>query len=90
MATLDPNNPFQSFILTDKERLQGSLLNYLQIACIKNQIATLAMERINLSFAPENAMRDAELKGHIGALQYLLTLHETAEKEIQEVSVNPN
>lgn len=90
MATLDPNNPFQSFILTDKERLQGSLLNYLQIACIKNQIATLAMERINLSFAPENMQRDAELKGHIGALQYLLTLHEAAEKEIQEASSNLN
>lgn len=90
MATLDPNNPFQSFILTDPERIQGTLLSYLQIACIKNQIATLAVGRINLTFSQENALRDAELKGQMGALQYLLSLHEAAEKELQSASVSPN
>lgn len=90
MATLNPENPFQSYILTDKEMLQGTLLNYLQIACIKNQIATLAVERINLTFSQENAMRDAELKGQMGALQYLITLHEAAEKQVQSASTSPN
>ena len=77
---LDPNNPFQSYILTPEEFKQAHTLNYLQIAGIKNQIAQLAAERIALTFTEENKQRDAELQGSIGTLQYLLSLHETATK----------
>lgn len=77
---LNPDNVFQSYLLTPEEQKQGWTLNYLQIASIKNQIASLAAERIALPFNEENKQRDAELQGSIGALQYLLTLHETASK----------
>lgn len=90
MATLDPTNRFQSFILTKEERIQGSILNYLQIACIKNQIATLAMEKVNLQFLDENRQREAELQGSIGSLEYLISLSEAAEQEARELASGGN
>lgn len=90
MATLDPTNRFQSFVLTKEERIQGTILNYLQIACIKNQIATLAMEKVSLTFAEENRQREAELQGSIGSLEYLLSLSEAAEQEARELASSVN
>lgn len=90
MATLDPTNRFASFILTKEERIQGSILNYLQIACIKNQIAALAMEKVNLTFVEENKPREAELQGSIGSLEYLLSLSEAAEQEARELASGGN
>lgn len=90
MATLDPANRFQSFLLSPEERIQGSILNYLQIACIKNQIATLAMEKVNLPFLDVNKQREAELQGSINSLEYLLSLSEAAEQEARERASNPS
>jgi hypothetical protein len=78
MATLNLNSSFQSWNLTESERIAGSILSILQIQCIQNQIVSLAEEQITLPFLPENIQRNAELLGAIGALKYLLILSENA------------
>ena len=86
MATLDTSNTFQSWILTDKETIQGCLLTNANIQVIQNQIATYAQERLNLDLDMSNPHRfiqqEADLKGKIAALRYLLDLSESASKQV--------
>ena len=86
MATLDTSNTFQSWILTDKETIQGCLLTNANIQVIQNQIATYAQERLNLELDMSNPHRfiqqEADLKGKIAALRYLLDLSESASKQV--------
>jgi hypothetical protein len=94
MATLNTESPFQSWIMTDAELLQGQMLTITQKQCIQNQIASLAIERVNLPIDPVNILAtiqaDADKKGQILALQYLLTLSAQAEELYQNGSnANP-
>ena len=86
MATLNPTNQFQSWNLTPEEFLQGGLLTSLQKQVIQNQIASVATQKINLTFTPaqplEYAQQEAHLRGQIDALSYLLTLSEQAEFQL--------
>lgn len=85
MATISTNNQFQSWNLTPEEFLQGGLLTTLQKQVIQNQIASVATQKINLSFTPstplEYAQQEAHLRGQLDALTYLLTLSEEAERQ---------
>jgi hypothetical protein len=85
VATLNPTSSFQSWVLTEVEHIQGSILSLLHKQCIQNQICQLAEERIALSIDPSNPLpfiqKDAELKGSILALQYLITLSNSAEEQ---------
>ncbi len=84
MAVLNTDSPFQSWILTADEALEGSILTITQKQCIQNQVATLAMERINLETEPAQPLKtlqqEAFLKGQIASLQYLLTLSASGEE----------
>ena len=86
MATLNQVNQFQSWNLTPEEYLQGGLLTSLQRQVIQNQIASVATQKINLTFTPsepmEFAQQEAHLRGQIDALSYLLTLSEEAESQL--------
>ena len=86
MATLNPTNQFQSWNLTPEEFLQGGLLTSLQKQVIQNQIASVATQKINLTFTPADplsfAQDEAHLRGQIDALSYLLTLSEQAEFQL--------
>ncbi len=86
MAILNPTNQFQSWTLTPEEFLQGGLLTILQKQVIQNQIASVATQKINLTFTPaqplEYAQQEAHLRGQIDALSYLLTLSEQAEFQL--------
>ena len=86
MATLNQVNQFQSWNLTPEEYLQGGILTSLQRQVIQNQIASVATQKINLSFDPSNpqgfAQQEAHLRGQIDALSYLLTLSEEAESQL--------
>lgn len=86
MAILNPTNQFQSWNLTPEEFLQGGLLTILQKQVIQNQIASVATQKINLTFTPaqplEYAQQEAHLRGQIDALSYLLTLSEQAEFQL--------
>lgn len=83
MATPNMSSRFQSWNLSETEFFQGSILTALQRQVIQNQISTLAHQRINIKFDPykplEFAQEEAELKGQIHALEYLLTLSAEAE-----------
>lgn len=83
MATLDPQNPFQGWILTPEELLQGQVFTSLQKQVLQNERATLAAKRISLQFDPEHPLKfqqaDAELQGQIGIISYLLEMSTAAE-----------
>lgn len=98
MATLNTSNRFQSWNLTEEEFFQGSILTNLQKQTIQNQISTLAHQRINIKFDPykplEFAQEDAEIKGQIQALEYLLVLSAEAESRfdpgLQQRNLDPD
>lgn len=86
MATLSTINPFQSWNLTPEEYLQGGMLTTAQKQVIQNQIASVATQKINLEFTPNDplvfAQSEAHLRGQLDALNYLLTLSEEAENQL--------
>ena len=83
MATLDHTNPFQGWILSPEEQLQGQVLTSLQKQVIHNERTAYLSMRVNLKFDPEHPLKfqqeDAELQGKIGALSYLLEMSIIAE-----------
>jgi len=85
MAQLNPDSIFQSWILSQQETIQGSMLTSAQKRVIQNQIAQLAQEKTLLKFDPANihsfTQREAELQGSISALQFLLATSTEFEKE---------
>ena len=86
MAHLNPESTFQSWVLSDKETIQGCVLTTLNTHIIQNQIALYAQERLNLELDMTNPNRfiqqEADLKGKIAALRYLLDLSESAVKQV--------
>jgi hypothetical protein len=86
MATLNQSNQFQSWNLTADEYLQGGLLTLTQKQVIQNQIASVAIQKINLQYIPDTplefAQQEAHLRGQLDALNYLLTLSEEAERQL--------
>lgn len=85
MAILNPDSPFQSWVLSPQELAQGSILTRLQKQVIQNQIAQVAAQKINLEFTPDNplkfAQEEAALKGQMQALEYLLQLSQSSEAQ---------
>lgn len=85
MAHLNHDSPFQSWVLTPEEFLNGTILTITQKQCIQNQIATLAIQKINLEPDFEHpllsAQKEAFIRGQIAALQYLLDLSASSEAQ---------
>lgn len=94
MAQLDHTSNFQRWLLTKEEELQGSILTITQKQCIQNQICDLAHRILNITIDVEHpaksAAEDAELRGQMIALQYLLTLSNNAEDEYKELRQSGN
>lgn len=96
MAALNHDSPFQSWILTPEEFLQGSILTLTQKQVIQNQITQLAVQKNN--FEPNysdllaTAQKEAYLRGQMDGLQYLLTLSASSEAQVnpgaQNISIN--
>ncbi len=85
MAHLNSDSPFQSWVLSPEEFSQGSILTSLQKRCIQNQIWQAAIKRLNIKYDPalpmEFLQEEAELKGVISALQFLLDNSTQQEKQ---------
>lgn len=79
MSIINTSSSFISYTLSSDEYFAGSTLTQLQKYVIQNQIAQAAEEKLNLTFLPENATKDAELQGRILALKYLLDVSESIE-----------
>ena len=96
MAHLNHDNPFQAWVLSPQEYLAGSVLTLTQKQVIQNQIAQLALQKNNLTFDPEHSLKflqaEAELRGQITALQYLLDISASSEAQMnpgaQSVNIN--
>jgi hypothetical protein len=86
MAALSNDCRYQKWDLTEQEYLQGSCLTITQKQCIQNQIAQLAEERLALNLDPEHPLnfiqKEAEIKGQLNALSYLIDLSTNAEKQL--------
>lgn len=94
MAVIDiKSSSFIRYTFTDDERIVGSILTTLHKHLIQNQIAEAAEQRINLNIDPLNPLstvqQEAELKGRILALKYLLDLSDSAELELQQAAQQP-
>lgn len=76
--TPSSNSSFLAFDLTPQELAEGSTYSHAQRAVIQNLISGIAEEQIALKVDTANIQsfiqRDAELKGQIGILKYLLSL----------------
>jgi len=91
MATLEQNQ-FSSYVLTEEEQLQGSLLTISQHQVIQNDIALYAQQKIALEYDATNPnlflQQEAKLSGQIQALTYRLECSDAAQEEINQVN-NP-
>lgn len=76
MSTLDKTSPFISYILTEEEQRQGSILNSYQKQVIQNLLAQYATDKMILKYDTKDPMQsiqtEAILMGQIGVLQHLL------------------
>lgn len=86
MATLNHDNPFQSWVLTPEEELLGTILTLNQKQVIQNRIAQYAQEKIRLKYNPSEPLKflqeDAELQGQILVLQNLIDMSSEAESQL--------
>lgn len=92
MAQPTNRNLFNYTELTDRERVEGSILNDLQLVVIKNQIIELSELLLTLTYEPKVSFeidsakyiqRQAELVGQINMLKYLISLHDAAKEQTQ-------
>jgi hypothetical protein len=83
---------FTSFTLTAEEELTGATLTYTQKCVIQNQISQLAETRVAMVPDPNNyasyIQEEANVKGQIQALQYLLDCSSAAELAVLELAQN--
>lgn len=77
---------FTQFSFTEEEILGASLLHEEQKRWFQTQLATLAEQRVALIPDPNNyssfIQQEAEIKGQMNALQYLLDCSTRAELEL--------
>jgi hypothetical protein len=76
-------NMFTTYDLSTTDQLQGQVLTELQEACLQNELAALAEEKLNLKYDTANPLtylqREAELQGQIGLVTYLVELSKQAK-----------
>jgi hypothetical protein len=82
-------NQFTTFKLSQEETLQGSVLNFNQKAVIQNQIADVCEQILGLSYNPSEPLKfvqqDAELKGQLAILRFILLRSEESENQLKSL-----
>lgn len=86
MAKLIPS-AFSKWQLTPDEYLQYSVIPDTYKIILQNHIAEAAEKRLALTFDPTNplefAQAEAEIKGQIGILQFLLAESSSSETQLR-------
>ena len=86
MSTVDPQNPFHSYKMTDDESFQSHALSLQQEQGIQNLLAMYAIQKMNLKFTPNDVntflQAEAELQGKIGVLREILDLSDVARQHL--------
>lgn len=76
-------NTFTSYKLTEKEQRDGALLSSLNVAVLQNLRSSIAEEKLNLVFTPNDVLsftqQEAHLKGQLDILNYILASHEESQ-----------
>lgn len=84
-------NMFASYILTEEEERQGSVLTSLQLAVIQNLIADCAEQKNSLVLDPNNvvayAQQEADLAGRIAILTYLKELSAAMQADMHQAPI---
>lgn len=79
-------NQFTSYIFTQREELEGSILSTLQKQVMQNELSLIAAQKIALDYDPLNpvafAQSEALLKGQLQVYTLLLEKSEVAQKEL--------
>lgn len=79
------SNTFSSYKMTTEESKQGSILSSLNLVVLQNLRASIAEEKLNLQFTPNDVLtftqQEAYLKGQLDILAYLLANHEEAQSQ---------
>jgi hypothetical protein len=75
---------FESYNLGEREKTQAAILSPLQKQYLHNLRTDAALEKLSLTFLPENLGRDAELQGQIGILTTLLQASIDAETQLSD------
>jgi len=88
------DNEFTSYALSDEEQIQGSLLTITQRQVMQNHLAATAAEKIALEFDANNPtlfiQQEADMKGRISILNFILASSAAAEQEIINRNINPS
>lgn len=86
MAQLIPNT-FSSFIMSEYEEQAAQILSPLQKMAIQNKLATIAQDKLNLTFDTTNpasfAQSEAYLRGQLDSLNWLLDTSQSVEDEAE-------
>jgi hypothetical protein len=86
-------NIFTSYELSERNVLEGSILNQFQKALIQNQLSEIAEQIMGLVFDTKDhaafVQQDAFLKGQMSILRVLLLRSEESEKQLLSLSLNP-
>lgn len=87
MAMLIPNT-FSSYVLTPEEDLTGSTFTFLQLCVLRNKLAQVAQDKLNLEFdvtCPNKFIQhEAYLKGQLDTIQWLLDFPAVPSHETQD------
>lgn len=83
-------SPYCSYQLSQKELIEGRILSPVQLARMQNLLATYADDILALRFDPQKPQEyiqaDAELKGKLVLLQFLVADSADAQQEYANLS----
>lgn len=79
---------FTTYTLAPEEELHGQTLTSLNIAVLRNQLAQVASDKLNLAFTPNDVLsftqQEAYLKGQLDMLQIILDQHDAAQEILSQ------
>jgi len=82
------DNDYSSYILTEDEEIQGTLLTIAQKQVIQNEISIIATKLLDMVLDPAEPQKfiqeQSYIKGQLDALRYRLTMSETVEQMLAE------
>ena len=85
-------NTFTCYELTERETLEGSILNQQQKQLIQTELSEIANQILALDYTPtattEFIQHEAFLKGQMSYIRVLLERSEVSQKLIQSLSNN--
>lgn len=93
MAIIIPNTFTSYKFRDDEEEVGAQILTIGNIQVIQNEIARVAQMRLNIDYDLNNTVhfvqQEAELKGRIASLQWLIDSSELAVKIIAAINSQP-